>query len=123
MAYVYLLLCEDRSLYTGVAADLYRRMREHFHATRACAAYTRAHGARRLAQAWQAESLPLAQRAEVLIKRLSRGEKLTLIEDPARLDAALYPALGEAVYTPLSPSAPLWSQIEALYPEEKRTVL
>lgn len=41
MYYVYMLRCRDGSLYTGTAADLCRRMRQHAGGGSACARYTR----------------------------------------------------------------------------------
>ena len=49
MYYVYMLRCRDGSLYTGIAADLCRRMRQHAGGGSACARYTRAHPPRELA--------------------------------------------------------------------------
>ena len=40
MYYVYMLRCRDGSLYTGTAADLCRRMRQHAGGGSACARYT-----------------------------------------------------------------------------------
>ena len=53
MYYVYMLRCRDGSLYTGTAADLCRRMRQHAGGGSACARYTRAHPPRELAGVWR----------------------------------------------------------------------
>ena len=55
MYYVYMLRCRDGSLYTGTAADLCRRMRQHAGGGSACARYTRAHPPRELAGVWRTE--------------------------------------------------------------------
>lgn len=34
MYYIYMLRCEDNSIYTGITVDLERRMKEHFEKTR-----------------------------------------------------------------------------------------
>ena len=100
-AYIYCLLCCDGSIYTGVAADLEKRMRVHFKGGAAAAAYTRAHGARRLLIAFAAPSLSAALRGEARIKRLSRKEKEALIADPAAYTDRLFSSIEEGPFTPL----------------------
>ena len=103
-AYIYCLLCCDESIYTGVAVDLEKRMRVHFKGGTAAAAYTRAHGARRLLVAFIAPSLSAALRGEARIKRLSRKEKEALIADPAAHTEALFSPIGEGPFIPLLPT-------------------
>lgn len=79
MYYVYILRCADNSLYTGVAADIERRMSEHFGQTERCAKYTRSHKAEKIEAVWETENRSLAQKLEYRIKRLTRAEKLRLI--------------------------------------------
>ncbi len=80
--YIYILRCGDGSLYTGVAADLERRLRQHEAGGPTAAKYTRAHGFSGLETAWTAESRASAQRLEYAIKRLPREKKLALIAAP-----------------------------------------
>jgi putative endonuclease len=98
---VYMLECEDGSIYTGVARDLLKRMRDHFEHTPAAAAYTRSHPPRRLLAVWECESYAGALRAEAAIKRLSRTEKLDLIATPTALTRERFPRLLEEAYRPL----------------------
>jgi len=41
MYYIYIIKCEGGELYTGITADIARRMREHFSQSDKCAKYTR----------------------------------------------------------------------------------
>ena len=43
MYYIYIVRCRGGSLYTGIAADIEKRMRQHLARGAACAKYTRAH--------------------------------------------------------------------------------
>ena len=43
MYFVYMLRCRGGSLYTGIAADMEKRLRQHASGGAACAKYTRAH--------------------------------------------------------------------------------
>lgn len=86
MYYVYILRCADDTLYTGIAADIERRMAEHFGRTERCARYTRAHKAERLEAVWSAENRSLASKLEYRIKRLSRERKFRLIEGKSDLE-------------------------------------
>lgn len=81
MYYTYMLRCKDGSLYTGIAADVKKRMGEHFGKTNRCAKYTRSHTAEELSAVWQSEEKALACRLEYRIKRLTRQQKLQLIID------------------------------------------
>jgi putative endonuclease len=77
---VYILRCADGSLYTGVARDLQRRLRQHNGELVGGARYTA--GRRPVALVWS-ETLASrgdAQRREAMIKRMSRSEKESLID-------------------------------------------
>lgn len=78
MNYTYLLLCADNSLYCGWTNDLEKRLKAHNDGTGA--KYTRPRRPVRLVYAEAFETKQEAQRREVQIKRLSRREKLALIE-------------------------------------------
>ena len=43
MYYIYVLRCEDNSLYTGIASDWKKRFEEHQSQGKKCAKYTRSH--------------------------------------------------------------------------------
>ena len=79
MYYTYMLRCKDESIYTGIAADLERRMEEHFSKDKKCAKYTRTHTAKKLEAAWKTEDRILASKLEYQIKNFY-GIILQLIE-------------------------------------------
>ena len=100
MYYIYMVRCQGGSLYTGIAADLGRRLREHVQKAPAAAKYTRSRTVEALEMAWTAPDRAAASRLECAIKRLPREKKLRLIAQPALLPALL-PQLNDD-YTPLS---------------------
>ncbi|CAA0126318.1 Uncharacterised protein [Halioglobus japonicus] len=78
--HVYILKCADGSLYTGVARDLQRRLRQHNGALVGGSRYTR--GRRPVELLWS-DTEPdrsAAQRREASIKKLTREEKLRLLQ-------------------------------------------
>ncbi len=79
MYYTYMLRCEDNSIYTGIASNLERRMKEHFEKSKKCAKYTLRHTAKKLECAWQTENRALASKLEYAIKQLTKQEKEELI--------------------------------------------
>ena len=81
MYFVYMVYCEGDTLYTGVAQDICRRIRQHTDRGTACARYTRAHPVQALAALWEAENKGAALRLEYRIKQLTRTEKERLIHE------------------------------------------
>jgi putative endonuclease len=78
MAYfVYILECADATLYTGITTDLARRLAEHKNGTGA--KYTKSHGARAIRYSERKKTRSSASKREAAIKKLSRSEKLKLI--------------------------------------------
>lgn len=77
MYYVYMLLCSDESIYTGIATDVERRMGEHERGVGA--RYTRARGVKRLLHTERKRNRSTASKREAEIKKMSRSEKLALI--------------------------------------------
>lgn len=78
--YLYLLLCADDSLYTGVTRDLKRRLHEHNH-TRRGARYTRHRRPVQLVYFEGAPSRSAACRREYAIKQLTPQQKRAMIRD------------------------------------------
>lgn len=76
--YVYILRCNDGTLYTGVTTDCERRLHEHNHTNRG-AKYTRARRPVELAYREATESRSTAQQREAQIKRLSPRQKAELV--------------------------------------------
>ena len=79
--YVYMLRCEDNSIYTGITTDINRRMNEHFTKDKKCAKYTYNHNAKKLEALWQTENRVLASKLEFHIKSLNHKEKENIINE------------------------------------------
>ena len=77
--FVYMLRCGDGSLYTGCTNDLSRRLEAH--RSGRGAKYTRSRPPVALAYREEVPDRSAALRREAAIKRLSRREKLTLVEE------------------------------------------
>lgn len=86
MYYVYMLRCEDNSLYTGITTDLERRMEEHFSQSQKCAKYTKRHKAKKLEATWKTENRILASKLEYAIKTLKKEEKEKLLSSNVKLE-------------------------------------
>ena len=78
MYWVYILRCRDGTLYTGITDDLDRRLRAHNAGTGA--KYTRGRGPVELVYREEQPDRSAALRREWAIKRLTRHEKLALIQ-------------------------------------------
>jgi putative endonuclease len=79
MYYVYIVQCADETLYTGIATELARRIEEHNHSDKG-AKYTRARRPVTLVYHETFEDRSSASKREYEIKkRMSRAQKLTLI--------------------------------------------
>ena len=76
MAYVYIVLCADGTLYTGWAVDVARRVKTH-NAGRG-GRYTRTHGPVELVYSEELPTRAEAMRRELAIKRYRRAKKLVL---------------------------------------------
>jgi len=76
--HVYILECADGTLYTGVAADLPRRLRQHNGELVGGPKYTRGRRPVKLLWSDQAEDRSAAQQYEAAIKKLPRCGKLRL---------------------------------------------
>ncbi len=79
MYFVYLLLCKDGSVYTGITTDVRRRFNEHKKGIGG--AYTRVHGAKKILHIEKCKTRSTALKREAEIKRLDRKRKIGLIED------------------------------------------
>ena len=77
MYFVYLIQCEDGSIYTGITTNLERRFKEH--KNKAGGHYTRAHKVEKILCAEKYPTRSEALKREAQIKKLRRKEKLKLI--------------------------------------------
>lgn len=80
MYYVYIVLCNDNTLYTGITTDVQRRVIEHNSSDRG-ARYTRIRQPVILQYSQPFKNRSLASKEEARIKKLSRTEKLLLIKE------------------------------------------
>lgn len=74
---VYIILCTDDSLYTGIAIDVVRRFNQH--ADRQGAKYFRGRQPKQLVYVETGHDRSSASKREVVIKKLPRLEKLQLL--------------------------------------------
>lgn len=80
MYYIYMLRCEDNSIYTGITTDVNRRMEEHFSKSKKCAKYTLTHTAKKLEACFTVEDRKTASQLEYRIKELTKEQKEKLIK-------------------------------------------
>lgn len=78
MHYVYIVECCDKTLYTGYAKDVFKRLHEHNH-SKSGAKYTRTRRPVELRYVERFDSRSSACKRESEIKKLKREEKLELI--------------------------------------------
>ena len=76
---VYVLECADGTLYTGVAANLSRRLRQHNGELAGGPKYTRGRRPVKILWCEGADDRSAAQQREASIKKLSRVDKLLLV--------------------------------------------
>ena len=78
--FVYLVRCQDDTLYCGIATDLARRLAEHNSADKG-AKYTRGRRPVQLIYTEEVASRAQATQREGRIKRMSRAQKMGLIQN------------------------------------------
>lgn len=85
--WVYILLCNNQSYYTGYTDNLERRYRAHCDGTGRCK-YTRSFKPVEIAQCWLInEDKSLAMHLERAIKKRTRIQKMELIAKPSTLSS------------------------------------
>ncbi|MBE6842379.1 MAG: GIY-YIG nuclease family protein [Ruminococcus sp.] len=80
--YIYILRCEDRSLYTGITTNLVRRIRQHTGKIKGGAKYTVSHKVIFIEAVWFTDDKQTARKLEYRIKKLSKASKERLISSP-----------------------------------------
>lgn len=81
MYFVYILKCSDNSLYTGITTDIQRRLQEHNGQLPGGAKYTSARNPVRLVYSKNFPDRSSASVEESRIKKLTRVQKLTFINN------------------------------------------
>ena len=79
MYYLYILQCADDTLYTGITTDLERRVEEH-NSSLLGAKYTRGRRPVKLVYSEKYETRSLATREEMRLKKLTKDQKLQLLD-------------------------------------------
>lgn len=82
--FVYILKCSDNSLYTGITTNTERRIAEH-NASKRGAKYTRMRQPVELVYSVKAKNRSDAAAKEAALKKLSRSEKLILIQESRQI--------------------------------------
>ena len=85
---LYILRCSDGSLYTGIAADVEKRLAEHESGTRG-AKFLRGKGPFEILLAEPVGDRAMASRLEYRVKQLPRAQKFELIDGSRALDDLL----------------------------------
>lgn len=98
MYYVYMLRCEDNSIYTGITTNIDRRMKEHFKRNDKCAKYTHVHVAKKLESVWKTENRMLASKLEYRIKKLNKKQKEEIIKENNKLEEYLGTKIDSNLY-------------------------
>lgn len=80
MYYLYILKCADKTLYTGIAVDLAKRVKEH-NTSKLGAKYTRGRRPVKLVYSKKFRNRSTASKAEYKLKRLARAGKLKIIRN------------------------------------------
>jgi len=88
--YIYILRCNDGSLYTGITTDPNRRLKEHNLSPKG-ARYTRARRPVHLVYKESAFSRSAAAKREYQLKRLSPAQKESLIQVTPPEQPCLFP--------------------------------
>ena len=81
MYYIYILLCSDDSLYTGITKNLIRRIKEHNWELLWWAKYTLSRKPVKLLYYEKSNNRSDATKREIEIKKLTRNKKLELIQN------------------------------------------
>ena len=79
MYYLYILKCADKTLYTGIAVDLSKRLKEH-NSSKLGAKYTRSRRPVEIVYSKKFRTRSAAAAEESRIKNLSRQDKIRLIK-------------------------------------------
>ena len=76
---VYIIVCTDNSLYTGITTDVERRFSEHL-AGKQGARYFRGRTPKKVVYLESAQNRSTASKREAVIQKLLRADKLRLID-------------------------------------------
>ncbi len=83
--FMYVIRCENNSLYAGITTDVERRFQEHTEGRTLAAKYTRAHKPLSVEAVWQCRNKGSALSLEYAFKQLSKEIKEDIIKAPDKL--------------------------------------
>ena len=92
MYYTYIIRTENGFLYTGIAKDLFSRMKDHATQNKKCAKFTKSQKIKSLEAVWSSADRSQASRLECALKALTKKQKEDLIRSP-RLFSLFLPRL------------------------------
>lgn len=95
---IYILRCEDESLYTGITTNMQRRYQEHFLKLNKGAKYTHSHSVKKIEAIWTCETRSLAAKLEYWLKTLTKYKKEMIIQDNYYLDIYLKEKINPTLY-------------------------
>lgn len=96
--YIYILRCSDNSLYTGIASDLNRRLRQHLGIIKGGAKYTKSHRVISVEAVWYSDSRTPARKLEYAVKSLTHEQKESLINSPQSVTKKYFRNLSDFKY-------------------------
>lgn len=93
--YIYILKCSDNSLYTGIAANIEKRIRQHLGIIKGGAKYTKSHRPVSVEALWYTENANAARKLEAAIKKLAKADKIRIVSSPEMIFSDYLPDLAE----------------------------
>ncbi len=84
MYFIYMILCLDNTIYTGITNNMQKRMNQHLNQTGA--KYTRHRGIKHIEAVWVTSNRSVASQVEYAIKQKTRQQKDRLIAQPSLLE-------------------------------------
>ncbi|WP_454945248.1 GIY-YIG nuclease family protein [Fusobacterium hwasookii] len=78
--YLYMLRCEDGSIYTGIAKDYLKRYEKHLSGNGA--KYTKAHKVKKIERVFLCDSRSIATILEIKLKKYTKKKKEGIISKP-----------------------------------------
>ena len=98
MYYIYILRCQDNSLYIGITTDTKRRFHEHISKANKGAKYTKAHAVESIEFCMVCQNRSIASKMEYRLKTLSKKQKENLIQNHDNLKIYFQDQLDLSLY-------------------------
>lgn len=96
--YIYILRCNDNSLYTGITVNIEKRIQQHLGLVNGGAKYTRSHPVKYIEAVWFIDSDSDARKMEYKLKCLTHAQKEELIAFPSLLFKFLPDAIADCKF-------------------------